>query len=486
MRRIVLLTLIVGGLAGQWTWADETTDAINALKKQIEELDQKVRILERQHELDVEAAKAAETAKAADDKKAAEAKPKEVPQIVVGSGGLVVTGVGTNFAFGLHGLLQVDSHTFFNDGGISGNDSIILRRARPIFSGTLYHDFDFLFTPDFGGSSVQIFDAYLNYRYKPWLQLRGGKFKPPEGMEQMQSDSVTMFSERGFVTQLMPTRDLGFQLWGDIYDGVLSYSAGVFNGVGDARTSSTIDFEDHRDVVGRIVIQPFRKTDMKALKGLMFSVGGTYGNVSSNAAGLPSTTGGTLPGYYTADGMQQFFAYTNTTVANGNHWRLSPGAAYYFGPFNLLGEYSISDQRVSRTVAPFAPTTLRNTAWQVGGGWVLTGEDATYSSGITPKWPFDPSAGHWGALQLVGRYGELDIDNDAFPLYSNPAVSASAAHAWGVGLNWFLNRNLRFNASYARTTFVGGSGSGSTATSPPGNVTRQPEEVVTTRVQLAF
>src|SRR6478736_2483075 len=111
MRRIVLLTVIVGGLAGQWTWADETTDAINALKQQIQELDQKVRILERQHELDVEAAKAA---KEADEKKAAEAKPKEVPQIVAGSGGLVVTGVGTNFAFGLHGLLQVDTHTFFN------------------------------------------------------------------------------------------------------------------------------------------------------------------------------------------------------------------------------------------------------------------------------------------------------------------------------------------------------------------------------------
>ena len=486
MKRIVLLIIIVLGAAGQWTWADETTDAINALKQQIQELDQKVRILERQHELDVEAAKAAEATKAAaDEKNAAEVKPKEVPQIVVGSGGLVVTGVGTNFAFGLHGLLQVDTHTFFNDGGIEGNDSIILRRARPIFSGTLYHDFDFLFTPDFGGSGVQIFDAYLNYRYSPWLQLRGGKFKPPVGMEQMQSDSVTMFSERGFVTQLMPGRDLGFQLWGDIAGGVLSYSAGVFNGVGDARNTGTVDFEDHREVVGRIVIQPFRATEVKALKGLSFGLGGTWGNVSSNAAGLPSTTGGTLPGYYTADGMQQFFAYTNSTVANGNHWRLSPQAIYYFGPLSVLGEYAISEQRVTRTVAPVASATLRNRAWQVAAGWVLTGEDATYN-GITPKRPFDLSAGHWGAFQLVGRYGELDIDNNAFPLYSNPAVSASAAHEWAVGLNWFLNRNLRFNTSYSRTTFEGGSASTSTATSPPGNVTRQPEELVTTRVQLAF
>src|SRR5215831_1787264 len=162
-----------------------------------------------------------------------------------------------------------------------------------------------------------------------------------------------------------------------------------------------------------------------------FGLGGTWGNVSSNAQGLPSTTGGTLPGYYTADCTQQFFAYTNSTVANGNHWRLSPQAVYYFGPLTLLSEYAISEQRVTRTIAPVASTTLRNRAWQVAAGWVLTGEDATYN-GITPKYPFDVSAGHWGAFQLVGRYGELDIDNNAFPLYANPGVSASAAHAWGV------------------------------------------------------
>jgi phosphate-selective porin OprO/OprP len=183
--------------------------------------------------------------------------------------------------------------------------------------------------------------------------------------------------------------------------------------------------------------------------------------------------------------MQQFFAYTNTTVANGIHWRLSPQAIYYIGPISLLGEYAISEQRVTRSIAPVTSTTLRNTAWQVAGGWVLTGEDASYS-GINPKNPFNLGAGHWGAFQLVGRYGELDIDNKAFPLFANPAVSASAAHAWAVGLNWFLNRNLLVKASYARTTFIGGSGSGSTATSPPGIITRQPEELFTTRLQLSF
>ncbi len=68
---------------------------------------------------------------------------------------------------------------------------------------------------------------------------------------------------------------------------------------------------------------------------------------------------------------------------------------------------------------------LQNTAWEISGGWVLTGENATFT-GVTPKHPFDPHNGQWGALQVVGRYAELNIDNAAFPFFANPAASASA------------------------------------------------------------
>ena len=57
------------------------------------------------------------------------------------------------FAINLKGVIQFDSRTFFKDGGIKGNDGFLLRRARPIISGTVFRDFDFLFVPDFGGSS---------------------------------------------------------------------------------------------------------------------------------------------------------------------------------------------------------------------------------------------------------------------------------------------------------------------------------------------
>ncbi|HSY74332.1 MAG TPA: porin, partial [Dongiaceae bacterium] len=133
--------------------------------------------------------------------------------------------------------------------------------------------------------------------------------------------------------------------------------------------------------------------------------------------------------------------------------------------------------------ATLATADLKNTAWEISAGWVLTGEAASYA-GITPRHPFDPRNGNWGALQLVARYAELNVDKATFPAFSNPATSASGAQAWALGLNWYLNKNIRVNASYSHTTFTGG---GTTAaTTAPNSVASHPEDVFFTRVQLAF
>jgi phosphate-selective porin OprO and OprP len=448
--------------------ATEQQSATNTANAQIQDLDQKVRILARERELDQESAVAA---------------AKTQPKLSVGSSGFTATSADSNFVFSLKGVLQVDSRTFFNDPEIKKNDGFLLRRARPIFQGTLYQDFDFKFTPDFGGSTVQIFDAYGNYRYEPWLQLRAGKFKTPEGLEQLQEDVNISFNERSLVTDLVPNRDVGLQLWGNIDGGVLSYAAGIFNGVGDAQNSGNAAFENEVEYAGRLFTQPFLNSDITALQGLGFGVAGTSQNGTSSASDLPSTTGGTLPGY-TTDGQQQFFAYNpavGAVVSSGNHWRLSPQGYYYYGPLSLLGEYAISDQGVLNSTT-HAQADLHNTAWEISGGWVLTGENATFA-GVTPLHPFSPHNGQWGALQVVARYEELNIDNNAFPVFANPATSASGAQAWSTGLNWYLNKNIRVNASFSHTTFTGGGGAGTAA---PAIVTRQPENVFFTRIQLAF
>jgi phosphate-selective porin OprO/OprP len=86
-------------------------------------------------------------------------------------------------------------------------------------------------------------------------------------------------------------------------------------------------------------------------------------------------------------------------------------------------------------------------------------------------------SGGWGAWQVVGRYEELHVDSKAFPTFASLASSASDAHAWSAGVNWYLNNNLRANVSFSHTVFTGGE---------TGAVTKKDENVLFTRMQLAF
>ncbi|HWT82705.1 MAG TPA: porin, partial [Candidatus Methylomirabilis sp.] len=352
--------------------AGEATNDAKA-QEHLEALDQKVRVLERENELQQEAS---------------EARAKEAPKISIGGDGFSFASAKGDFAVQLKGVIQMDSRTFFNEPGIVGNDSLLLRRARPILQGTVYRDFDFLFVPDFAPTSgPQIFDAYVNYRYSPALQFQAGKYKLPIGLEQLAADKDILFNERSLATDLVPNRDVGFEVHGDLFEGRVSYAAGIFNGTSDGASSGNADFADDRAYVGRLFFQPFRKSSSAVLQGVGFGVAGSYETMSTtNTAGLPSTTGGSLPGYFT-DGQQQFFAYKPASnavvVAEDNHWRLSPQGYYYYGPFGLLGEYVISDQKVKRTgVGPIGASYLQNTAWEVSASWVLTGEDAAYVGGV--------------------------------------------------------------------------------------------------------
>lgn len=439
------------------------------------ELDQKIRVLARQGELAAEAA---------------EARAKELPRLTAGASGFSLSSADTNYVLKLRGLVQADSRTFFGDNSyLEGNDTFTLRRARIIFEGKLARDFDFQLTPDFAGNSATLLDAWVNYQLRPELQFRVGKFKGPVGLENLQADAVGLFNERGLPVALVPTRSVGLQLGGELGGGVVSYAIGIFNNTGDSRNSANSDFNDDKEFAGRIFLQPFNHSEIASLRGLGFGVAGSFSQINSNANALPGNTGGTLPGYTTTS-LQQFFAYNpvvGTVVADGDHWRLAPHLTYYYGPFGFLGEYTISDQGVQNS-ATAARAQLQHTAWQISAQWVLTGEPASFT-GIKPVRPFDLHTGGWGAWQLVGRVGQLKIDDETFNGFANPTTSAGEAFSWGVGLNWWLNQNVRILTSFSHTRFEGGGQvnpliPGSLV--PPGTVAAEDEQAFLTRVQISF
>jgi len=230
--------------------ADDDT-SIDSLKRQIQDLDQKVRILERKDEL---------------EKETTAEKAKTTPTVSLGANGFSVRTVDSNFVFKVRGYVQTDAR-FYADNGSGGTayDTFLIRRARPIFEGTVYEKYDFKVMLDFasGINSTTandgfLQDAYVNARFLPEFQVQVGKFKEPVGLERLQSGANLLFVERGYPTQLVPNRDVGLQLQGDLFGGVLRYEAGVFNGVADGGSGDADISDGAKDMAGRLFARPFK------------------------------------------------------------------------------------------------------------------------------------------------------------------------------------------------------------------------------------
>ena len=447
------------------THADDA-DSIQTLRDQIQQLDQKLRILERKQEIKDE--EAATAAKAAANKAVA---TTDSPKITVNDKGFTLASADGADSVKIRGLVQLDSRVFFGDQGASTN-GFLLRRARLISEGTFSKLYSFQLVTDFAGTGTpSILDANLGIALDKTLQLKFGKFKSPVGLEWLQSDSWTFFNERSIVTNLVPNRDLGILASGSILGDAVNYSAGILNGVPDGATSNNTDFDNEKDVVGRVYATPF-KTAAAPLQGLSIGVAANLGR--------EKTASGHTAGYKT-DGQQTFFSYASTVVADGQSWRVSPQGEYRYGPFGLLGEYVLSTVNL-RPSAAAPKAELRNKAWQLAAGYVLTGEDSSYN-GVIPKTNFDPAAGTWGAFEIVGRYANLKIDDAAFPLFASASTNADEATSVGLGVNWYLSKVVAVKFDCYQTKF----GFAPIAPTVPAVVLlRQDEKALITRFQISF
>ncbi len=423
--------------------------AVDGQALDLQAVDQRLRALERNLELQEEARTARE---------------KAAPVVGVSDKGAALRSSDGAYELRFRGLLQGDGRFFTGGEPAGANDTFLLRTARPIFEGTLGKWVGYRFTPEFAGDSASIVDAYADLKFSPAATVRVGKFTSPVGLERLQSSSALSDIERALVSELLPNRDIGVQLQGDVAGGKVSYALGVFNGAVDGRDAATTNPDNRFEYAGRLFVEPLKGSD-SAWSGLGLGIGASVGDVEGG--------GNNALARYRSAGQQQFFGYRGAVEADGRRTRWSPQGYFYRNGFGLLAEYAVSRQevRVGGTVAD-----LEHTAWQATASWVLTGEDASYR-GVTPARPFAPGRDGWGAWELVARYGELEVDDAAFPLYADPAASARHAGSWVAGVNWYLNSNLKLVLNYLHTGFEGGAA---------GGADREDEKAVFTRLQVAF
>src|SRR5262245_3898348 len=151
--------------------ATAAADPASETLERIEALEQELAILKRKLEVAEEIA----------DKNA-----KKTPTVGAGPDGCFLCSSDKFFQIKFRGYVQADTR-WFVQGDSAGNDTFAMRRVRPIFEGTLADSVDFRIMPDFAGGSPTLFDAFINVRYLAGAQLQIGKYKPPLGLERLQS-----------------------------------------------------------------------------------------------------------------------------------------------------------------------------------------------------------------------------------------------------------------------------------------------------------
>jgi phosphate-selective porin OprO/OprP len=351
-------------------------------------------------------------------------------------------------------VLQYDGRFFVAEDGDPHLDTFAFRSARIDLHGTAWDHWDVRLIPDFAGSKLVVQDAYVEAHYLEGFRIRIGKLKVPFGLERLVEERSTQFTERGFPTQLAPNRDLGIQAFGELARGLVSYQAGIFNGVADGGSGDG-DASDDKDVAARVFVKP--------LPGYEIGFGGavTAGEQHGHA---PSNTD---VGSFKTAGQTTFFQLVPGVGADGLHWRATAQGYAYVGPVGVLGEY-VRTQKHIRNGSASEVAQLE--AWQVLASIVITGENASYS-GVTPAHPH-------GAFDVAARVTELRVVDDTTlnDGFADPTKSARRAWAVGVGIDWYPNKTIRFDLDVDHTSYTRGA--------PAGD--RPSETSIIGRAQAAF
>ena len=367
----------------------------------------------------------------------------------------------------VRGDVQIDGRFFLNDQDDGYTDTFLIRRARISVQGDLNDYFSFRIMPNFGGGNPDLQDAYIDFKPISFLTFRAGKFKAPVGLERLKSPTNLMLPELALPTNLLPIRDTGIQATGMFGGGLLQIQAGLFNGALD-NGSINSDYNNAKEVAGRVFIRPFIKSESLLLKDFGFGFAGTSGEQEGtiDTPRLPS---------YSSGGRQTIFRYRSdgtaegTTIAEGNQNRLTPQLYYYTGPLGVMYEYAASTHNV--TVGDNS-ASLTHTAWNIQASYLLTGEKNGYGA----IHPTNSLGSGYGAFEIAARYGILSFDDNTYPLYSDPNCFAKKINAWAVGINWYPTSGTRLSLSYEQTNFE----------SVSGFQKNLAEKVFTSRIQVVF
>jgi phosphate-selective porin OprO/OprP len=301
-----------------------------------------------------------------------------------GARGFGFTSAGGKSSLFIHWLVQADYLTYLAESppGATSRDTFTLGFAGLQLDATLAGIWHSSVLVDFSQSRLTLLDAFVEALFDPAFAIRVGKFETPMTEERLTPKFLLPWISTNPASFLLPVREIGAQILGEVGHGVLRYNVALVNG-SYAGAITDNDVDSFKDGMGRIAIRPLMFTKLAPLEQLGMGVGASLGDRKGNL-GAPQTP--VLRTY----GNATFFAYKNdgtpagTVVADGIVARVSPEITWAWGPVAAFADYVYE-------VDTFGITKVRSDAWGVTATVALTGEDAGPFSRIVVKRPWRPS-----------------------------------------------------------------------------------------------
>src|SRR5690606_3036150 len=246
-----------------------------------------------------------------------------------------------------------------------------------------------------------------------------GHFKPYRSMEELTSSNEILMMERPFASATGLFSGRQFQQGVGYLRGGGRYTAGfsVFNLRGASGPRN-----EGMGYAGRVTFAPVNDGD----NTLHFGAWGSHENANKGSADLRASAG-----YAGRRGPSQTIAtVTGTSGDEVTAWGVEAAGA--FGPLFFQGEYA--NASFGQPLGPDHDVT----AWYLQGSWHLNGGHKPYQAG-TGVFGSAPVADR-GLWELTARYDSIE----------NRDVAGLEVSSWILGMNYYVNPNLRFMFNYTR------------------------------------
>ena len=321
-----------------------------------------------------------------------------------------------------------------------------LHRSRVGVEGEFLKYFEYEFDYELGDTSFPWRDAYVNFRPMREFQIRGGKFKIPFSLNQLQGPNALDFVYRSRIGALIaPAREIGGEIHGRVLDRGMSYQAGVFRHDGEVPYIND-DTEPGGGITyaARVTGTPLRLLQVPAkLKSMTLGAAATINNVDAGMKGLRGRTLG-FETIYPQSGSRMF--------VNGERRRLGAEFDWSPGPLSVEAEFAdVREERRGQSIRGEDLPALLARGWYVSATYIVTGQAHADRREPTNYFPVRGI----GAIELATRYEQIRFASRGGvgpPSRSTRAsnVLPQSDRIWTWGVNWYMNRWTKVQANVIR------------------------------------